>query len=79
MARERRIVTILFSDVKGSTPVAEALDPEGFTEIMEGAFDVLIHPITRYEGTLARLAGDQGMVGLNARVGIHAGLMVGEG
>jgi len=59
VSKERRIVTILFSDVKGSTPLAERLDPEEFTEIMEGAFDVLIEPVTRYEGTLARLAGDQ--------------------
>jgi len=59
VSKERRVVTILFSDVKGSTPMAERLDPEEFTEIMEGAFDVLIEPVTRYEGTLARLAGDQ--------------------
>jgi len=59
VSKERRIVTMLFSDVKGSTPMAERLDPEEFTEIMEGAFDVLIEPVTRYEGTLARLAGDR--------------------
>jgi hypothetical protein len=58
VSKERRIVTILFSDVKGSTPMAEWLDPEEFTEIMEGAFDLLIEPITRYEGALARLMGD---------------------
>ncbi|MGD8997390.1 MAG: ABC transporter substrate-binding protein, partial [Anaerolineae bacterium] len=56
--RERRMVTILFSDVKGSTAMAEALDPEDVMEIMDGAFDVLIEPIYRYEGTLARLMGD---------------------
>jgi predicted ATPase/class 3 adenylate cyclase len=55
---ERRVVTILFSDVKGSTSLAENLDPEEVLEIMNGAFDVLIEPITRYEGTLARLMGD---------------------
>jgi len=55
---ERRIVTILFSDVKGSTAMAENLDPEEVMEIMNGAFDVLIEPIYRYEGTLARLMGD---------------------
>jgi len=55
---ERRIVTMLFSDVKGSTPMAERLDPEDVLEIMDGAFDVLIEPITRYEGALARLMGD---------------------
>ncbi|MGD2178282.1 MAG: ABC transporter substrate-binding protein, partial [Anaerolineae bacterium] len=55
---ERRMVTILFSDVKGSTAMAEDLDPEDVMEIMDGAFDVLIEPILRYEGTLARLMGD---------------------
>jgi len=58
MEGERRIVTILFSDVKGSTALAENLDPEEVLEVMNGAFNVLIEPITRYEGTLARLMGD---------------------
>jgi class 3 adenylate cyclase len=44
--------------VKGSTALAEQLDPEEVLEIMNGAFAVLIEPITRYEGTLARLMGD---------------------
>jgi ABC-type oligopeptide transport system substrate-binding subunit/class 3 adenylate cyclase len=55
---ERRTVTILFSDVKGSTAMAENLDPEDVLEIMDGAFDLLIEPVTRHEGTLARLMGD---------------------
>ncbi len=55
---ERRVVTILFSDVKGSTAMAENLDPEEVLDIMNGAFEVLIAPITHYEGTLARLMGD---------------------
>jgi class 3 adenylate cyclase len=58
VAGERRVVTILFSDVKGSTAMAEDLDPEDVMEIMDGAFDVLIEPVYRYEGTLARLMGD---------------------
>jgi len=49
---------MLFSDVKGSTTFSEHLDPEEVMEIMDGAFDVLIEPITRYEGALARLMGD---------------------
>ncbi|NIV39295.1 MAG: hypothetical protein GWN58_60750, partial [Anaerolineae bacterium] len=44
--------------VKGSTALAEHLDPEDVMEIMDGAFDVLIEPVYRYEGTLARLMGD---------------------
>ncbi len=55
---ERRIVTILFSDVKGSTALAEQLDPEEVLDIMNRVFEMLIEPITRYEGTLARLMGD---------------------
>jgi class 3 adenylate cyclase len=55
---ERRTVTLLFSDVKGSTAMAEGLDPEEVLEIMNGAFDLLIEPVYRHEGTLARLMGD---------------------
>jgi class 3 adenylate cyclase/tetratricopeptide (TPR) repeat protein len=58
MQGERRIVTMLFSDVAGSTAMAEELDPEEWTEIMNGAFENLIAPVYRYEGTLARLMGD---------------------
>lgn len=55
---ERRIVTILFCDVKGSTAIGDERDPEEILEIMNGAFDLLIEPVYRYEGTLARLMGD---------------------
>lgn len=55
---ERRIVTILFCDVKGSTAMAEQLDPEEWAEIMNNAFEYLIQPVYQYEGTVARLMGD---------------------
>jgi class 3 adenylate cyclase/predicted ATPase/ribosomal protein L40E len=55
---ERRIVTMLFSDVKGSTAMGEQIDPEDLMDIMNGAFQVLIPPVYRHEGTLARLMGD---------------------
>ena len=58
MKGERRIVTILFCDVKGSTAMAEQLDPEEWTEIMNQAFEHLITLVYRYEGTVARLMGD---------------------
>jgi class 3 adenylate cyclase/tetratricopeptide (TPR) repeat protein len=58
VAHERRLVTILFSDVKGSTALAGTMDPEEWLEIMDGAFDHLIEPVYRYEGTVARLMGD---------------------
>ena len=58
MAGERRIVTMLFCDVKGSTAAAQYLDPEEWTEIINGAFEYMIKPVYKYEGTVARLTGD---------------------
>ncbi len=58
MVGERRIVTMLFCDVKGSTAAAEQLDPEEWTDVINGAFEHMIRPVYRYEGTVARLMGD---------------------
>ena len=55
---ERRIVTVLVCDVKGSTALAERLDPEAWTEIMDAAFDYLTDPVDRFGGTVAQLLGD---------------------
>jgi class 3 adenylate cyclase/tetratricopeptide (TPR) repeat protein len=57
-AGERRVVTMLFSDVRGSTAMAERLDPEEWTDVMNDAYEHLITPVYRYEGTVARLMGD---------------------
>ena len=69
VSRERRLVTILFSDVKGSTAMGENFDPEEVMEIMDGAFDVLIEPVYKYEGTLARLMGDAVLAFFGAPIG----------
>jgi class 3 adenylate cyclase/tetratricopeptide (TPR) repeat protein len=58
MEGERRIVTILFCDVKGSTSMAEMLDPEEWADIMNEVFERMIAPVYKYEGTIARLMGD---------------------
>jgi class 3 adenylate cyclase/tetratricopeptide (TPR) repeat protein len=69
MEGERRIVTVLFCDVKGSTALAEQLDPEEWAEIMNGAFKYLIEPVYHYEGTLARLMGDAILAFFGAPIG----------
>jgi class 3 adenylate cyclase/tetratricopeptide (TPR) repeat protein len=56
--RERRVVTVLFCDVTGSTALAESMDPEEWTGIMNKIFEYLIEPVERYGGTIARLMGD---------------------
>ena len=58
MAGERRVVTMLFCDIKGSTALAEQLDPEEWGEIVNAAFERMVRPVYRYEGTVARLMGD---------------------
>jgi class 3 adenylate cyclase len=55
---ERKVVTALFADVVGSTTLAEQMDAEEWTAIMNRAFDRLSPVIYRYEGTIARLLGD---------------------
>ena len=55
MVGERRGGTMLFCDVKGSTAVADQMDPEEWSEIINGAFEQMIKPVYRYEGTVARL------------------------
>jgi class 3 adenylate cyclase/tetratricopeptide (TPR) repeat protein len=58
MVGERRVITMLFCDVKGSTAAAEKVDPETWTEIMNGIFEYMIRPVYKYEGTVPRLMGD---------------------
>src|SRR5688572_24698759 len=55
---ERKVVTALFADVVGSTSLAESMDPEDWTQIINEAFDLMSQAIYRYEGTIAQLQGD---------------------
>src|SRR5260221_4993527 len=65
---DRKVVTVLFADVVGSTTLAEQMDAEDWTAIMNRAFDRLSPPIYRYEGTIARLLGDALLAFFGARV-----------
>ena len=69
MAGERRTITMLFCDLQGSTAAAESMDPEEWAEVMNGAFEHLIAPVYRYEGTLARLMGDAVLAFFGAPIG----------
>jgi class 3 adenylate cyclase len=55
---ERKPVTILFTDIVGSTAIAEKLDPEVWKEIVIGAHKRVGEAVYRYEGTIAQLLGD---------------------
>jgi class 3 adenylate cyclase len=68
MQGERRLVTVLFCDVAGSTAMAERMDPEEWAEVMNEAFGLIIAPVNRYGGTVARLLGDALMAYFGAPV-----------
>src|SRR5438132_2374334 len=55
---ERKIVTVMFSDVSGFTAMSEKLDPEDVHSIMDRAFEVILEAVHRYEGTVNQFLGD---------------------
>jgi class 3 adenylate cyclase len=55
---ERRIVTVLFCDIVRSSFLAEQLGPEDWADVMQEAFERLIQPVERYDGSIGRLMGD---------------------
>ena len=55
---ERKQVTVLFADVKGSMELAEQLDPEEWHRILERFFAILTEGVHRFEGTVNQYTGD---------------------
>lgn len=58
---ERKVVTILFADVQGSTTLAERLDPEQMRGIMGRFFDAMRDIIGHFGGTVEKFIGDEVM------------------
>src|SRR5262245_26610716 len=55
---ERKQVTVLFADVKGSMDLAEQLDPEEWHKILDRFFQILNGGVHRFEGTVNQYTGD---------------------
>jgi class 3 adenylate cyclase/tetratricopeptide (TPR) repeat protein len=55
---ERKRVTVLFADVKGSMELAEQLDPEEWHGIMDRFLHLLADGVHRFEGTVNQYTGD---------------------
>lgn len=58
MRGERRLVTILFADVVGSTALGERLGLEAYQVLMNQALGAMVEGVSAYEGMVARLQGD---------------------
>jgi hypothetical protein len=56
--QERRVVTVMFADITGSTPLADRLDPEDMRAILSGYFNLMTQQIHRHGGTVEKYIGD---------------------
>jgi len=68
LGEQRKVVTILFADLSGSTPLGERLDPEDLRTILASYFNELARQIRRYEGTIDKYIGDAVMAVFGAPI-----------
>src|SRR5439155_10456520 len=55
---ERKTVTALFADIKGSMELMEDLDPEEARAVIDPALHLMIEAVRRYEGYVVQSTGD---------------------
>ena len=55
---ERKQVTVMFCDMEGFTSLTERLGPEEAYDIVDQIYELLIHKVHDYEGTVNELTGD---------------------
>ncbi|HXF57582.1 MAG TPA: adenylate/guanylate cyclase domain-containing protein [Actinomycetota bacterium] len=55
---ERRLVSVLFADLVGFTPLSEERDPEAVRDLLTRYFETARRLVGRYGGTLEKFIGD---------------------
>jgi class 3 adenylate cyclase/tetratricopeptide (TPR) repeat protein len=55
---ERKQVTVMFCDMEGFTNLTEKLGSEEMYSVMDEVYEILIHKVHDYEGTVNELTGD---------------------
>ena len=55
---ERKQVTVLFADIRGSTKLVEGVDPEDAQKIIDPVLNIMKEVVHRYEGTVNQVLGD---------------------
>ena len=58
MTEERRLVTVLFADVIGSTALGEAMDPEDLRSLLTRYYSIAKDVVAAHGGTLEKFIGD---------------------
>ena len=68
---EKRQVTVMFCDMKGFTPLSEKLGPETMYAMMDEVYEILIHKVHEYEGTVNEMTGDGVMALFGAPIALE--------
>jgi adenylate cyclase len=55
---ERRVMTVLFCDVRGFTSTSEGMTPQGLVKVMNRYFSTMSSPIRDHEGIIDKYIGD---------------------
>jgi class 3 adenylate cyclase len=55
---ERKVVTVLFADIKDSTELIKDLDPEDAQKLLDPAIHIMMEAVHRFEGTVNQVLGD---------------------
>src|SRR2546425_11242012 len=58
---ERKLVTVLFADITGSTTLGERFDPERWRVLLQRFFSVMTSTIEAWGGTVQKFMGDSGI------------------
>ncbi len=58
LPNERSESTIIFIDIRGFTKLADQLDPERATEIINNIFAPIVGVIDKYDGSINKFLGD---------------------
>lgn len=65
---QRRIISVLFADIRGFTAFSENIDPELLIKIINGHLTVAAQAINQYEGLIDKYDGDAVMALFNTRL-----------
>ena len=68
---EHKQVTVMFCDMEGFTSFTEKLGPEDAYSIMDQVYEILIHKVHDYEGTVNEMTGDGIMALFGAPVALE--------
>jgi hypothetical protein len=68
---KRKLVTVMLTDMEGFTPLVEKLGPEEAYAIMDQVYEILIHKVHEYEGTVNEMTGDGFMALFGASIALE--------